>query len=107
MSERSRLDRRRSIAPRAARRALETPMPAPARTKAAARRAPAVTPLPQRAPASPVVKWVGGKTRLLPELVARAPSSFTRYFEPFAGGAALFFHLAPARAVLADCNQDL
>jgi DNA adenine methylase len=50
---------------------------------------------------------VGGKTKLLPELVARAPERFDRYYEPFAGGAALFFRLAPRRAVLADSNADL
>lgn len=55
----------------------------------------------------PVIKWAGGKTRLLDELVARAPASFGRYFEPFAGGAALFFRLAPTRAVLNDANVDL
>src|SRR5262249_14917081 len=55
----------------------------------------------------PVIKWVGGKTKLLPELLARMPSRFGRYFEPFAGGAALFFRVAPERAVLADSNPDL
>ncbi|MEO8700143.1 MAG: DNA adenine methylase [Kofleriaceae bacterium] len=57
--------------------------------------------------AGPVIKWVGGKSRLLPELVARLPERFGRYFEPFAGGAALFFRVAPERAVLADSNADL
>src|SRR2546430_546352 len=57
--------------------------------------------------ASPVVKWVGGKTRLLPELQARMPVRYDRYYEAFAGGAALFFRLAPRRAVLADFNSDL
>lgn len=57
--------------------------------------------------ASPVVKWVGGKTKLLPELLGRMPEKFHRYYEPFAGGAALFFRLAPRRAVLADSNHDL
>jgi DNA adenine methylase len=57
--------------------------------------------------ASPVIKWVGGKTKLLPELTARLPERFGRYYEPFAGGAALFFRVAPARAVLADSNPDL
>lgn len=58
-------------------------------------------------PAGPVVKWVGGKTKLLPELLARMPAQFGRYYEPFAGGAALFFRVAPERAVLADSNSDL
>ncbi|MEO8550956.1 MAG: DNA adenine methylase, partial [Kofleriaceae bacterium] len=66
----------------------------------------------QRAPeaqivAHPVVKWVGGKTKLLPELLARMPASYGRYYEPFIGGAALFFKLAPHRAVIADVNPDL
>lgn len=57
--------------------------------------------------ASPVIKWVGGKTRLLPELLARMPEKIGRYYEPFAGGAALFFRVAPKRAVLSDANEDL
>jgi DNA adenine methylase len=63
-------------------------------------------PLVERA-AGPIVKWVGGKTKLLPELLRRAPTSFRRYHEPFAGGAALFFHLAPRAAVLSDTNAEL
>jgi DNA adenine methylase len=57
--------------------------------------------------AGPVIKWAGGKTKLLPELLARMPERFGRYYEPFAGGAAMFFRLAPGRAVLADSNADL
>jgi DNA adenine methylase len=57
--------------------------------------------------AQPVVKWAGGKSRLLPELFARLPARWGRYFEPFGGGAALFFALAPERGVLADANGDL
>jgi DNA adenine methylase len=69
-------------------------------------RAPGVTPDVEIS-AAPVIKWVGGKTKLLTELVARMPERYGRYFEPFAGGAALFFRLAPRRAVLADSNADL
>jgi DNA adenine methylase len=57
--------------------------------------------------ARPIVKWPGGKGRLLSRIVALAPASFGTYFEPFAGGAALFFRLAPDRAVLGDANRDL
>jgi len=56
---------------------------------------------------SPIVKWVGGKGRLLDKLVQYVPDSYGRYIEPFAGGAALFFRLAPKDAVLADTNKDL
>lgn len=57
--------------------------------------------------AQPIVKWAGGKSRLLPELFARLPERWGRYFEPFGGGAALFFALAPERGVLGDANADL
>ncbi len=57
--------------------------------------------------AAPVVKWVGGKTKLLHELVTRAPRTYKRYFEPFVGGGALFFRLAPSAAVLSDSNGEL
>jgi len=57
--------------------------------------------------AGPIVKWVGGKSKLLPELQRRMPSSFRRYHEPFLGGGALFFHVAPRAALLADGNAEL
>jgi DNA adenine methylase len=55
----------------------------------------------------PILKWAGGKSRLLDQLVAHVPTSFGRYFEPFVGGAALFFRLRPERATLSDLNSDL
>jgi DNA adenine methylase len=57
--------------------------------------------------AKPIIKWAGGKTKLLPELVKHLPSTYGRYYEPFIGGAALFFHLEPADAVLGDLNPNL
>ena len=55
----------------------------------------------------PVVKWVGGKRQLLPELSKFIPSSFERYYEPFIGGGALLFYLRPGRALLNDNNAEL
>lgn len=55
----------------------------------------------------PFVKWVGGKTQLLPELVKRVPGDINRYYEPFVGGGALFFRLQPHRACLTDSNPAL
>lgn len=57
--------------------------------------------------ASPFLKWAGGKTQLLPEIRSRVPTKFNRYIEPFLGGAAVFFDLAPQDAILADANVEL
>ena len=57
--------------------------------------------------AKPFVKWVGGKTQLLPELASRMPNRFSRYFEPFIGGGALFFYLQPEKSTLIDINEEL
>jgi DNA adenine methylase len=58
-----------------------------------------------------VLKWAGGKGRLLPELLARVPPTFEAYHEPFIGGGALFFALAAqgriGRAYLSDANESL
>jgi DNA adenine methylase len=67
----------------------------------------AVAPLPPETSARPFVKWVGGKRQLVPELLAKAPPRFGRYFEPFVGGGALFFALRPVLATLADANDRL
>ena len=57
--------------------------------------------------AKPVLKWAGGKRQLLDELYARFPASFGRYHEPFLGGGAVFFDLAPAAATVNDTNPRL
>lgn len=58
---------------------------------------------------SPFVKWVGGKRQLLPEIEKQmpAPGSYTRYYEPFVGGGAVFLHTQPNKAVVNDYNSDL
>lgn len=43
--------------------------------------------------AKPFVKWVGGKRKVIPELLFSLPTIFDHYYEPFVGGGALFFHL--------------
>jgi DNA adenine methylase len=61
--------------------------------------------------ARPVIKWAGGKTQLLPDLLRHVPAGFGRYHEPFIGSAALFFQLEALDrlrgAVLSDANPDL
>jgi len=63
----------------------------------------------------PFIKWAGGKTQLLPQLLkaARAAGEFNSYHEPFLGGGAMFFGmydeglLKHRRAYLSDSNYDL
>ncbi len=58
-------------------------------------------------PARPILKWAGGKTQLLPDLLAKAPPTYNKYIEPFFGGGALFFALRPRESVIADGNPEL
>lgn len=61
----------------------------------------------------PILRWTGGKRRLLPQLLALFPASTTRYLEPFFGGGAVYFALvaagraAPDTATVADLNPAL
>ena len=55
----------------------------------------------------PILKWAGGKTQMLPELLPRVPERYGKYIEPFFGGGALFFALQPKNAVIADSNPEI
>jgi DNA adenine methylase len=62
-----------------------------------------------RPEASPFIKWAGGKTQLLRKIDGHLPQ-FARYFEPFVGGGALFFHLVSRlqfSAHISDSNREL
>lgn len=56
---------------------------------------------------APVVKWVGGKRQLLPEITALLPKQISSYCEPFLGGGALLFSLQPQKVLVNDVNTDL
>ena len=56
---------------------------------------------------SPLIKWAGGKRQLLHHIDKRLPASFNKYYEPFFGGGALFFHLQPKDAIVNDLNPAL
>lgn len=59
----------------------------------------------------PLVKWAGGKTQLLPELMKRIPISWRTYYEPFVGSGALLIELYNrgklSSAVISDLNEEL
>jgi DNA adenine methylase len=55
----------------------------------------------------PLLKWPGGKRRVLPELQKYIPKTYNKYYEPFVGGGALFFNLQPSAAVISDFNGEL
>ncbi len=57
--------------------------------------------------AKPILKWAGGKTQLLGDLLPKVPNSYGRYIEPFFGGGAMFFALQPESAIIADSNPEL
>jgi DNA adenine methylase len=60
---------------------------------------------------SPFVKWAGGKSSLVHELLEHLPSHFATYYEPFLGGGAFFFWICSRNrgfnAILSDVNGEL
>src|SRR5574344_494781 len=73
--------------------------------------------LNNKAQGKPFVKWVGGKTQLLPFIEKKLPADFSRcrhltYVEPFVGGGAVLFWILQKyssiqKAVINDINPDL
>jgi DNA adenine methylase len=57
--------------------------------------------------ARPFLKWAGGKSQLLTQYAPLFPAEFTRYFEPFLGSGAVFFHLLHSPSYLSDLNDEL
>jgi DNA adenine methylase len=54
-----------------------------------------------------LLRWAGGKGRLLPAIRARLPDEFRLYHEPFLGSGTLFETLGPVGAFVADANPEL
>jgi DNA adenine methylase len=53
------------------------------------------------------LRWAGSKRQLLPTLTNLIGNDFSRYVEPFAGSACVFFDLLPDKALLGDINPEL
>lgn len=60
---------------------------------------------------SSFVKWAGGKSKVIEQFTPLFPKTINRYFEPFVGSGAVFFHIAqkfkPKEIVLSDVNEEL
>ena len=65
------------------------------------------TQIEKKVQAKPILKWAGGKTQLLGELLPKVPEKYEKYIEPFFGGGAMFFALQPKEAVIADSNPEI
>ena len=50
----------------------------------------------------PLLKWAGGKTQLLSEILPKIPPQYGRFIEPFFGGGAVFFAVRPENGIIAD-----
>jgi DNA adenine methylase len=55
----------------------------------------------------PILKWAGGKTQILHEILPRLPENYNHYHEPFFGGGAVFFKLDPPNGTVNDLNSRL
>lgn len=55
----------------------------------------------------PFLKWAGGKTQMIPDLLKFAPAKFNKYLEPFIGGGALYFNINHPRSIISDLNEEL
>ena len=58
----------------------------------------------------PIIRWVGGKSRLLSRILPEAPLVIQDYYEPFLGGGAVYLALyrrVEGNAYLSDVNPHL
>lgn len=58
------------------------------------------------------LKWAGGKGQLIHRLDSFIPQKFHSYYEPFSGGASLFFHIKKKKfpdkkCIISDTNEEL
>lgn len=69
-----------------------------------------VAALADKEAAKPFLRWVGGKTRLLPKILPYLPEKIENYHEPFLGSGAIFFAIQSrisGASYLSDLNDEL
>ena len=55
----------------------------------------------------PYIKWAGGKNSVLNNTKKFFPPKYDTYIEPFLGGGAVLFGVAPKKAIISDINTSL
>lgn len=55
----------------------------------------------------PILKYRGGKSKEINEIIKFIPKFDGRYIEPFFGGGSLYFYLEPSNAIINDLNESL
>ena len=55
----------------------------------------------------PILKYRGGKSKEIKEIINFMPNFKGRYIEPFFGGGSLFFYLEPENSIINDLNESL
>lgn len=55
----------------------------------------------------PLIKYRGGKSKEIPNIIKHIPKFSGNYIEPFFGGGALYFYLEPSKAIINDINEKL
>jgi len=62
----------------------------------------------ERQTLKPILKWAGGKSSLIPQLLRHFPKKFDRYIEPFLGGGAVYLSLGlKAPSIVNDLNPEI
>ena len=56
----------------------------------------------------PIVKWIGGKNKIMNKIIDKLPPKFNNYYEPFVGGGSVFLSIPyTEKAYINDFNKDL
>ena len=55
----------------------------------------------------PFIRWAGGKSKIISNLLEYVPHEYGRYWEPFLGAGSMFFALKPEFSILSDLNDHL